>query len=551
MLKLQITVPGEAGAGSVAAGWEFDGKRWTAPSGWIEPFPHEALEHQMVARQDGRGAFLVVRERAAGFTHQPDSFSAPRAGTGPLVLPPGRYRDRRAEAESWPLGFTVIDLTETGNHTGAGARGGVEVTCGAVSAAPLQLAAAGGVLHGSWDLLDLSAFWSADRLNLDDVTRFVVMRALYSSQTLLRDVLTLTERATARFDGTGLAITYPPPAEHALPRELRPGADPVEVWERMLVEVTGRRAAATSGGVAVELSGGTDSAAVAAALAALRGSGSRSIRTGVLRLPGEPGEQQMSRRQDMIEVLELGADVVVPIAEHAPFRPGGARRSGVPFTPRDGNTAEGSLVMQQRLVEAGVTTVFTGAAGDDLMGLRPEERQRLGQPRTLRPMPGWLGPAGRDAVERLDQDPAPAPVLMYSILAGLEPRWPQTMRQGLWPVSPLATPELLRFTEQLPLEWRRHKRLLRTSLARRGMAEQTVWPVLRENFAPVMETAMRRWGVPLLTDLVRGGTILGDTGVIDPAAVLDACQDARAGGPVEGLSRPLMMETALRSVIGA
>lgn len=115
----------------------------------------------------------------------------------------------------------------------------MEVTCGAVSAAPLQLAAAGGVLHGSWDLLDLSAFWSPDWLNVDDVTRFVVMRALYSSQTLLRDVLTLTERATARFDGAGLAITYPPPAEHALPRELRPGADPVGVWEQLLVEVTG------------------------------------------------------------------------------------------------------------------------------------------------------------------------------------------------------------------------------------------------------------------------------------------------------------------------
>ncbi|MGI5206205.1 hypothetical protein ACQEU6_32115 [Spirillospora sp. CA-108201] len=503
----------------------------------------------MVTRQDGGSAFLLVRERATGLQDRPDSLPTLRVDAGPLSLPPNRYQAHRAEAAGWPLGFTIIDLIETRHNE---TKGGVEVTCGAVSAAPLQLAAADGVLHGSWDLLDLSAFWSADRLNLDDVTRFCVMRALYSSQTLLRDVLTLTERATARFDGTGLAITYPPPAEHALPRELRPGADPVQVWERMLVEVTGRWAAATSGSVAVELSGGMDSAAVAVALADLRGHGHReSIRTGVLRLPGEPGEQQMSRRADMIQVLELGADHVVPIAEHAPFRPGGARRAGVPFTPRDGNTAEGTIVMQQQLVKAGVTTVFTGAAGDDLMGLRPDERRRLGQPRTLRPMPGWLGPAGRDAVERLDRGPVPAPVLMYSILAGLEPRWPQTMRQGLWPVSPLATPDLLRFTEQLPLQWRRHKRLLRTYLARRGMSEQTVWPVLRENFAPVMETAMRRWGVPLLTELVRNGTILGDLGVIDPTAVLEACQDARAGGPVEGLSRPLMMEAALRSVIGA
>jgi asparagine synthase (glutamine-hydrolysing) len=455
------------------------------------------------------------------------------------------FEDMRRSADGWPLGFVVIDLAAGS----AGGPGRVRVSCGPVSAAPLQLTVHAGTLHGSWDLLDLSAFWSADRLNLDEATRFLSMRVLYSTQTLFQDVYTLTERATACFDGAGLDIVYPAPAEHALPRELRPGADPVAVLERLLTEVTARWRAAP-GRTAIELSGGMDSAAVAVALSDLHRSSPRSVHTAVLSLPGEPGVQQMARRAEMIERFGLGRDHVVPVAEHAPFKPGGIRRAGIPFAPRDGNTAEATTVLQQQLVAAGVTTVFTGAAGDDLLDLRPEERLQLNRPRTLRSIPDWLGPHSRDALARLEEGPAPAPVLKCTTLTGLEPRWPQTLRQGLWPISPLATPELLRFAEQLPVQWRRRKMLFRRLLARRGMSEEVVWPTLRENFAPVMETAMRRWGVPLLAEIIRSGSILADAGLIDPDAVLEICEDARAGGPVEQLSRPLMLETSLRSVIG-
>ncbi|MWA04317.1 hypothetical protein F8568_028850 [Actinomadura sp. LD22] len=456
------------------------------------------------------------------------------------------FEDLRRAAGAWPLGFVVIDL-DAGTAAGLSQ---ARISCGSISAAPLQLTVHAGTLHGSWDLLDLSAFWSTDRINLDEATRFLSMRVLYSTQTIFREVYTLTERATACFDGKGLDIVYPSAARHALPRELRSGADPVAVLEGLLTEVTGQWRAAP-GRTAIELSGGMDSAVVAVALSDLHRASPHSVHTAVLNLPGEAGVQQMSRRDELIERLGLGPDHVVPVAEHAPFKPGGVRRAGVPFAPSDGNTAEATTVLQQRLVAAGVTTVFTGAAGDDLLDLRPEERRRLNRPRTLRSIPDWLGPSGRDALAWLEEGPAPAPVLKYTTLTGLEPRWPQTMRQGLWPVSPLATPELLRFAEQLPVQWRRRKVLFRRFLGRRGMSEAVVWPVLRENFAPVMETAMRRWGVPLLAEVIRSGSILADAGLIDPDAVLDVCEDARAGGPVEQLSRPLMLETSLRSMIGA
>lgn len=186
-----------------------------------------------------------------------------------------------------------------------------------------------------------------------------------------------------------------------------------------------------------------------------------------------------------------------------------------------------------------------------MVGLRPEEFQRLGQQRPVRPIPGWLGKQAREVVPVLAEGSAPVPVLKYSVLAGLEPRFPQTMRQGLWPVSPLAAPELARFGESLPLEWRHHKRVIRECLARRGLSDRVVWPVLRENFAPVMETAMRRWGIGLLADLVSQGSVLADQGIVDPDAVLEACRDGRAGGRVRALYRPLMLETALQSMAGA
>jgi hypothetical protein len=60
---------------------------------------------------------------------------------------------------------------------------------------------------------------------------------------------------------------------------------------------------------------------------------------------------------------------------------------------------------------------------------------------------------------------------------------PRYLRAGMWTLAPLAHPDLVRFSEWLPAQWRRGKRLLRYYLARLGLPDLVVNPVLVENSA--------------------------------------------------------------------
>ena len=510
-------------------GWTWSAGRWTRGNAFIEPFAHPLLEHVLAIRDDDSGACVIVRERQAG-----DQSPLPGAA-GPALVDADGYERLLAAARTWPLSTTVLEL----GHARA------RVRAGRTGVAPVYVTATPDGLYGSWDLLDLRPQVDVTDLDPAEVVRWVSYLGHYSSATIFRTVRRVTERATATWTPrTGVSVTYPEPAEHATPRALRPGADPVGFFADQLDLITARRPLDPDQ-LAVELSGGLDSANVAASLASTLRTPARAA---ALIVEGAAGVQQRRRRKELLGALRLAPDLELPIGEAYPFHPGGLRRTGTMFSPCDGTYAEATAQIYAHLAQAGVRCVATGIGGDEAMCLTAAERDAADTTWPVRPLPDYLGERCLPLLPHREADAAPAPVLTYSTLLGLACRSPEVMRHGLWPFSPLADPEALRLGESLPAAWRLRKRLLRERLGRLGLSDDVLHPTLNEQFGPAIEAAMRRDGIPLLRRYLRSGAILTEYGYLDRGRLLSACNRAEATGGAESLYRPLMLEAALRSM---
>ena len=145
----------------------------------------------------------------------------------------------------------------------------------------------------------------------------------------------------------------------------------------------------------------------------------------------------------------------------------------------------------------------------------------------------------------------PSTLIPESALDAVLRRAPVFLRSGVWPVNPLAAPELVRFCEWLPPAWRHGKRRLRARLARAGLPPHLVFPPLRESFAPVMAHGVQLYGRRLMDRLLRE-SILVDLGYVDGVALRRRLATPRAPSGVvgDGLYEVINMELGLRSLMG-
>ena len=384
MLKLKITHDDIGGV------WSWDGRRWTCGDSWIEPYDHPALE-----RRDDDGHF-TVRERVSG-----------SGGT---------------ELTDWPA--DVVDVQLDG--------GLVRIDAGCHGVAPLYLTARNGVLHGSWDLFDLRPYLDAGALVDREVARLLAFRDRYGHDTLFAGVYRLSERSTATFGRDGLRLHYPEPALHSRPRTLRPSAGDaavIDAFEQLLADVLAGHVydPATA---CLELSGGMDSANVAATLGALH---PRQVQTAAMIVLGDPGRQQARRRDAFIDRLGLGVDTTVSLGRYLPLGP------GRPRGPYDDVYCEAQAAMLARLAGHGVRTVFTGIGGDEMLARTADEWERLPYGTGVDPRP-WIGDRTLTGLKEAEDGITPATVVNEMTLSGLACAAPAYLRAGIWPVHALADP---------------------------------------------------------------------------------------------------------------
>ncbi|MGQ0717048.1 MAG: asparagine synthase-related protein [Pseudonocardiales bacterium] len=503
--------------------WVWDSGRWRSGDSWVEPVANPALEHAMVT--DGLSALVLVRERAR--VRSPLRF----AGDTVTSVGSGTFEALLSEVRGWPLEFAALKIGP----------GSVRLHAGKWGTAPLYLAAGGDTLDASWDLIDLREHMNADLLDDREITRLLVRRHRYSRSTISDVITQLTERATAEFSfHGGLVVRYPDPGTHYRPRQLHADAPVLDVYEGLLDQAIAQWAVQPEG-VAVELSGGMDSAMVALSLAH-RHPG--QITSYGLVVDGEAGIQQRRRRTALVRHAKLN-DLTVSALRWAPFDPDGVRGQGGVWNPSDEPYSE---ALHAIVLAAGRRVVFTGIGGDELLALRPDERNE--STATTHSQPSWLGPRVRELLAVLDEDLAPVSAIYETALMAASCRSTVFLRAGCWPVSPLCSPELVRFGQWLPRQWRIGKQLPRARLARLAFSEDVVQPVLPENFAGVMQHGLRRHGLGLLAGIV-GNSMLVDLGYVDGAALRAAYDTALTSEIIDTtLYEVIAMEIGLRTLLG-
>jgi hypothetical protein len=197
-----------------------------------------------------------------------------------------------------------------------------------------------------------------------------------------------------------------------------------------------------------------------------------------------------------------------------------------------------------------VTTAFTGVGGDEMVARTTAEFPHPPLGTGLEPMP-WIGERTLAASAEAETGTAPAAVVNEMTLSAQACAAPAFLRAGIWPAHPLADPDLIRFGEWLPLQWRRHKRLHQARLEAAGCPRALLEPRLRENFTPVMREALRQHGLPLIARMLADGSPLIDADFIHPDGLAAVHGRLADGGQFRERETELygliVMDLALRS----
>ncbi|MFI5623971.1 asparagine synthase-related protein [Nocardioides sp. NPDC051685] len=490
--------------------WHREGAGWVCGKSWIRPLVSPVLESALDISTSGT-CLVTVRERDA---------EGPRMA---LTV---------ANMRKWPGDHVTLEL----------AQDRVVVHAGVMGTAPLHIAARNGVFVGSWNLADLRPWFDSSSLNGPSVVRALLRNPVYASTTMFDGVHRVTERATATITSAGIQVAYPDPAEHVLAaRDLADDVDAVGAFEKVLTYVV-QRLPDPGGAVAVELSGGADSANVLLTAAERH----QELRTVGIEVSGRAGQEQRHRRRAL--AAHVGAaDMAVHAGDHLPFDPAIRKQPHSPATAyyREAFDAMRDLV---HAVSAGV--VYLGLGGDEVNALHPGERIAASPAGTYGhlPPPSWLGPRAWGTLGDLEADAAPVSVVPLPTLDAFALHNPTYLDAGIWPIAPLAHPLVGRFAEQLPAAHRRGKRMFRERLARAGMTRRVTHPGEPESFVDLMERGMRTNGLLALKQ-IRSESLLAEEGWINHAGLVDAIDRYESTGQADPrLADLVTVELGLRSL---
>jgi asparagine synthase (glutamine-hydrolysing) len=470
----------------MATPWRWDGTRYVAGRSHLTPIHHPSVEHHL--EETGPRTTITVRER--------------------------RRHPPAGDLTAWDRPAVAVACTPDGH---------VSISTSACPVVPLYATVdRAGVLHASWDLTDLAGRTPSGRLHEVEVARLLALWLRYTPSTILADVVRLTERSTALLrDGT-IQLALPADADHYAPRQLRPGADPIGAYENLLAAAISRRVYDVDTAV-VEVSGGADSAQVALSLTSRH---PLALTAAGMLMPDAVGAQQRARRAALIDG-RFARDIALPALP--PLHPSGARATGATCSPYEDPYTEATTAVLEAAAGGRAATVWTGTGGDEMLALSAAERaqQPIGHDRAPH---AWLSARTVEALAAADTGLPPVTVVNEMTLLAFGYRAPAMLRAGCWPIHVLADPELIRFGEWLPRQWRSGKRLARARLERAGFAPEVVQPTMSENFRDVMRGAILGQAVPWLRLMLAQGGILLDDGYLDPDGLAATLDRIEAGG---------------------
>ncbi|NKM67571.1 asparagine synthase-related protein [Rhizobium laguerreae] len=449
----------------------------------------------------------------------------------------------------WPLDYQTISINRhSGTVTFSAGHGGV---------APLYMKVSGERIDLSWSIADFYSGMTLADVDTDRAGLRLVGTLPYATTTMFRGVFMLTERASLCIDRMGAVETkYPPPAPYFIPTPLVDGAD-VAAAACHLIDTLLRRWPLTPALTASEFSGGLDSAVVAAILA---GQHPDALQTYALEVEGPARSQQTSRREIAIE--HFGFRDQTLRVDTIPMVPCGFEVSS-DYVPAPYN-ADLQRPLHQLLKSLATASapraVATGTGGDELLMAHAFEQNHEQFARNVSDafLPA-IFPSAMTLVLKSQLpdyaascDRAPFPILPISVLEAHAARAPLFASHGIWPISPFAQPEAVRFYRSLPLAWRHEKALHRRMLERLGYPKRFFGVSTRENFEHYL-TGSLTIGASEITSQLSRRCLLHELGLIDADRLIATIDDIRYDSPLGELGfifHAINVEHMLRRIDG-
>lgn len=533
MFRLHL-VPGRLGGGD----WQLVAGRIVGRHGCLEPFAHPMVEARALAGPSGRLGIAVFERPHAASSVTTSLISLRRCDS---MEEAEGFRQLRDKVMNWPLHWFWIEIDV----------GAVSIQASDLPTVPVFVAQNAVAAIVDWDPLALYGY--IDPLLDIEVAADYLARfdQPYAARTAIRQIghVAAGHLATWR---AGECWSFVPPTSQLAPhaRHLEKAADPVRSFGELLDSALKRLLPDPAVPLAAGLSGGLDSSAV---VAAARRRGHRVDSFGLV-MPGADGMTQQARRQAVIDRFQL-RDHAHPACYKsscwADYGRAVADRM-VPWEERHHDLLDG---LYARAAENGHACFLTGVGGDELlmpywdeMADRDESIQALRGPGEL---PAFLGRDVREGRETRFQTlmAMPRAHVQKSVMDVVAGSAAQLLRHGLWPIHPLATPELARYCHGLPLAWREDRRTVREWLGRQGLPPAVTHPPSTESFANISTSALTQCPPhrgPLHTPR------LADLGLVDPTAVAPAYRAWLAGtAPASWKAQFIAMtvlETTLTSI---
>jgi asparagine synthase (glutamine-hydrolysing) len=468
---------------------------WQGSGIALFPVNNPALEC-IVHRQDGSFE-LTVREVLASNMHAPE--------------------------DNWPLDFITVTIERLARGIRVRVRSGEWGTC------PLYLSATSDGLWGHWDAVELYAHQrDASLCSVYAAHLLTGMDDIYATATVFPGIQRLTARASAEWTSSSgnLRFTLPAPIAQAAPHALAEDADVLAALDRTLM-ATMRRYCRADVPCGSFLSGGLDSAIVAITTA--RTYPNETFRTFGMLVPPESRNGQQKRRQALVDQFGF-ADTTITTENLLCFDPESERIRELAVTPWEEFYYEAFSALLDEARCQGVREMATGNGGDELCMLHFFEQHEANPAPRPAALPRFVSSgilqAYNDTLDSVER--APLALLSSSSLSAATASAPLFTRKGVWSLSPLCTPELIRLCRRLPREWRAGRRLWRDYLAKLGVSGLVTHPSITEDFGGMMALSLRTRAA-FLHSLFRD-SFLADAGLIDSSRLLADLRHWCAGG---------------------
>jgi hypothetical protein len=183
-----------------------------------------------------------------------------------------------------------------------------------------------------------------------------------------------------------------------------------------------------------------------------------------------------------------------------------------------------TIAAAKYLSSKGAQTVYRGVGGDDLFENIPalfvnSSRDPL-FPKNMT-MPEYTTPAFHQLIRDIDisQQRTPIPLVARSVAAAGLSSSNCYIDYNIWPILPLADPNLYLYCQGLPMRYRNERNILRAYLHARGYPESIYQPRYNENFHSFFMAATPA-GLSAVFERYMTTSVLAEMGLIDPELAL-------------------------------